>query len=133
MNFKQAEAAVRGYFNTNWNGTTHIAWPDVDFIPPNETWVRFSMKNNVGFQASIGSPSNNLHRREGVVYIQIFQKEGQGSTDARSKADIAADIFMDNALDGVHFHNINARDIGADGSGWYQWTVSAEFQYDRIT
>lgn len=132
MNFKQAEAAIRSYFNTEWNGLTDIAWPDVNFIPPNGTWVRFSMKNNLGYQASIGAPGSNMFRREGMVYIQIFQKEGQGSTDARTKADVAADIFIANELSGVTFSNVNAKDIGPD-NGWYQWQVSAEFRYDRIT
>lgn len=134
MNFKEAEAAIRAYFNTGWAAATSIAWPDQPFTPPDsETWVRFSMKNNDGFQASMGSPGANRYRRVGVVYIQIFQPAGQGSTDARAKADIAADIFIANALSGVIFKNVNARDIGPDDAGFYQWLVSAEFQYDRIT
>jgi len=133
MNFGQAEAAVRAYFKTEWNGLTPISWPDVNFNKPNSTWVRFSMKNNDAFQASIGSPGNNMHRRIGMVYIQVFQKEGRASTDARAKADAAADIFISNGLNGIQFRNVNARDIGADNNGWYQWNVSAEFEYDRIT
>ena len=130
MNFSEAEAAVRAYFNTEWFNLTPIAWPDINFNPPNETWVRFSMKNNDGFQASIGSPGNNKFRRTGMVYIQVFQKEGQASTDARAKADAAADIFLANDLDGILFKNINSKQIG-NSDGWYQINVSAEFQYDR--
>ena len=133
MNFGQAEAAVRKYFNAQWDKLTDIAWPDMDFDTPNETWVRFSMKNNDGFQASFGNPGNNRFRRKGMVYVQVFQKEGKGSTDARAKADVAADIFMADELSGVTFYNVNAKDIGPDGNGWYQWNVSAEFRYDRIT
>jgi len=51
MSFKDAEASVQGWFNTKWNGLTDIAWPDVDFTPPDETWVRFDMKNNLGTQS----------------------------------------------------------------------------------
>ncbi len=133
MNFEQAEAAVRAYFNTNWNGLTPIAWPDLPFTPPIATWVRFSMKHNDGFQASMGNPSGNRFRRVGMVFIQVFQPKGQASTDARKKADTAADIFIDNNLSGIIFKNVNALDIGADGNGFYQWNVLAEFQYDRIT
>ena len=133
MNFSDAEAAIRAHFNTEWNSLTPIAWPDVQFTKPNGTWVRFSMKNNDGFQASIGAPSSNMFRRRGIVYIQIFQKEGQGSTDARAKADTAADIFIGQVIQGIRFYDVNARDIGADGNGWYQWQVAAEFEYDRIT
>jgi hypothetical protein len=133
MNFKTAEATLRNHFATQWGSTTQIAWPDVQFTPPNATWVRFSMKHNDGFQASIGAPTNNMFRRRGIVYIQIFQKEGQGSTDARTKADLAADIFIGQTIQGIRFGDVVARDIGADGNGWYQWQVAAQFEYDRIT
>ncbi len=133
MNFSQAERAVRAYFNTQWASATPIAWPDVSFTPPQSTWVRFAMKNNDSYQASIGSPSSNAFRRKGVVFIQVFQPEGQGSIDARAKADVAADIFIDNGLSGMRFSNVNAKDIGPDGAGFYQWNVTAEFEYDRIT
>lgn len=130
MSFEVAEAAVRAYFTQKWGNLTPIAWPDVHFTPSSTTWVRFSMKNNLGFQASIGSPGANLFRRRGIITIQVFQKAGKGSTDARSKADIAANAFLDNALPGFIFSNVNARDIGTDGAGWYQWNVTAEYQYD---
>ena len=133
MKFGAAEAAIRGYFNTGWGSTTPIAWPDLTFTPPNATWVRFSMKNDDGFQASMGDPGNNRHRRIGTVFIQVFQPQGQASTDARAKADKAADIFLANTLTGVLFKNVNARDIGPDGNGFYQWNVTANFQYDRLT
>jgi hypothetical protein len=131
MDFEAAEAAVRAFFNTHWNSLTPIAWPDMKFTPRNSTWVRFSMKNNAARQASIGAPGNNLFRRYGIITIQVFQKEGQASKDARTKADAAADIFITESLDGFIFSNVNARDIGPDGAGWYQWNVIAEYQYDR--
>lgn len=133
MNFKTAEATIRAHFSTTWNSLTPIAFPDVQFTPPNGTWVRFSMKHTDGFQASIGAPTSNMFRRRGVVYIQIFQKEGQGSTDARTKADTASDIFIGKVIQGIRFNDVVARDIGADGNGWYQWQVAANFEYDRIT
>ena len=133
MNFSQAEAAVRAHFNTEWNGLTPIAWPDLNFTPPNGTWVRFSMKNNDAFQSSIGAPGSNNFRRVGMVYIDVFQKEGQASTDARAKGDVAADIFIANGLSGMRFKNVNGRAVGNDGRGWYHYKVSAEFEYDRIT
>lgn len=137
MSFKAAEASVQGFFDTNWKVggvyKTPIAWPDVQFEKPNGTWVRFSMKNNVGRQASIGSPTNNLYRRLGVITIQIFAKENGGAVDCRTKADEVVSIFLDNSLEGFVFSDINARDIGADGFGWYQWNVTIAYRYDIIT
>ncbi|MAR56000.1 MAG: hypothetical protein CMM93_02350 [Rickettsiales bacterium] len=131
MSFKDAEAAVRAYFASKWNNTTPIAWPDFRFSTPAGTWVRFSMKNTMGYQASAGNPGNNAYRRKGIVTIQIFQPENKGSTDARAKADLAASAFIPpNRLAGFRFTNVNARDIGPDGNGWYQWNVTAEYEYD---
>lgn len=134
MSFKSAEAAVQGYFDDGWKTgslpLTPIAWPDRQFTPPNGTWVRFSMKNTIGQQASIGSPNSNYFRRQGIVTIQIFAKENGGALDCRTKADVAVSLFMANGLSGFTFSNVNASGIGADGHGWYQWNVTAEYQYD---
>lgn len=133
MSFKAAEASVRAFFNTSWAAKTPISWPDVAFTPPNNSsWVRFAMKPDDAYQASIGSPGSNRFRRKGKVIIQVFQPQGMGSTDARDKADDAVDIFMANNLAGFIFKNVVAKDIGPDGAGWYQWNVYADYQYDVL-
>lgn len=132
--FSQAEAAIRAYFNTEWNGLTQIAWPDLDFTPPDsETWVRFVCVGNDGFQASMGDPTANRFRHFGIVTIQIFQPFGQGSIDARAKADEVLSIFQGVSLNGIYFFNANARQIGQDGFGYYQINVLISFRYDDIT
>lgn len=130
MSFKTAEDSVQGWFDEKWDDLTPIAWPDVQFTPPNGTWVRFTMLNTAGFQASVGSPSSNYFRRIGIVNIQVFAKENQGGADARTKAQAAAAIFMANDLSGFEFTNVNARQIGNGGNGWFQWNVSAEYRYE---
>lgn len=130
MSFKDAETAVQAYFNTKWGNLTPIAWPDVDFTPPNGTWVRFQMDNNIGRQASMGSPGSNKYRRQGLITIQVFAKENTGAVDCRTKADVAVDAFMDNGLQGFTFFNANSRRVGNDGHGWYQWNVTVEYRYD---
>lgn len=131
MNFAEAEQAVREFFETGWASLTPIAWPDVSYQPGDVTWVRFVMTNNIGTQASTGGLTNRFRRR-GIVAIQVFAPEGDAGRDAAAKADTAADIFLANNLDGITFQNINAKQIGSDGSGWYQWNVTAEYYYDRI-
>lgn len=139
MNSDEAVAAVRAFFALHWGSTTRIAWPDMNFTPPQaDTWVRFSMKNSIGYQASMGNPGNNIFRREGIITIQVFQKEGRASTDARKKAAKAETIFMKQKLAGFEFKNVNVLDIGAgrDEIGlhrtpWYQMNVTAEYRYDQ--
>lgn len=135
MKFEAAFLAVQAFFNTHWGTETKVAWPDKKFTPPNETWVRFTMKSIIARQASIGSPNANYHRRNGIITIQIFGKPSSpnstGSAEARAKVNKAVDIFLKQRLSGVTFSNTNAIDVGAD-NGWYQWNVTAEYEYYDI-
>lgn len=140
MNFVNAEKEIRQFFNTAWitaypSNTPEIAWPDVDFtIPDNETWVRFNCQESDGRQVSIGSPGSNRFRQFGIVTIQIFQPQGQGSADARAKAQTALEAFKGGVTDGgVHFYNVFGRQVGNDENGFYQINVVVGFWYDDIT
>ena len=135
MNFKEAEAELRSFFNTGWGGETAVAWPDTEFKPPsNESWVRFDCRENDGFQASAGSPGNNRFRHTGFVTIQIFQPSGKASVEARDLAVLALSIFMGNQTsNGIAFKNVQGRQVGNDGNGYYQINVLAEFFYDELT
>lgn len=133
MNFEEAEIALQAHFATEWDENTPVAWPDVDFPKPDATWCRFNVLQNAGSQASIGSPGSNYFRRIGIITIQVFGKENAGREDVREKANEAADIYMANDLAGFEFKNVNVKKIGADGLGWYQYNVTAEYRYDTTT
>lgn len=135
MNFLEAEAEIRDFFNTAWAGATQIAWPDVEFsIPNDQTWLRFNCQENDGEQVSVGSPGANRFRQYGFVTIQVFQPIGQASKDARTKASNALDIFKGAITDnGIHFENVYGRQVGNEGNGFYQINVIASFYYDDIT
>lgn len=135
MNFIEAEAEIRKFFNDAWAGATAIAWPDLKFaIPDRENWVRFDCAENDGQQVSMGSPGSNRFRHYGIVTIQIFQPQDQGSKDARQLASNALGVFMGAVTtNGVHFQDVQGRQIGNDGNGFYQINVVAPFYYDEIT
>lgn len=135
MNFDQAEAEIRKFFDDAWSDATEIAWPDKKFaVPENETWVRFNCQENDGRQATMGSPGSNRFRQFGIVTIQVFQPQDQGSTDAREKAAIALTAFKGGVTtNGVHFFDVYGRQVGNDENGFYQINVIASFYYDEIT
>lgn len=135
MNFIQAEAEIRKFFNDAWNSATQIAWDDLKFaIPSNENWVRFTCQENDGEQVSMGSPGSNRFRHYGVVTVQVFQPQGQGSREARQLATDALGVFMGaQTTNGVIFYDVAGRQIGNDGNGFYQINVVASFYYDEIT
>lgn len=133
MSYETATKNIRAFFATKWGNTTKVAYDDVPFTTPNgETWVRFHIKHVDGYQASIGSPSSNRQRREGIIFAQVFQPQGQGSTDARKKADLIVGHFLNQSASGILFHDVHAKEIGNDGAGWYQINVLIKFYYDHI-
>lgn len=135
MNFDEAEAEIRDFFNTAWADLTEIAWPDIEFtVPEGETWVRFNCQENDGRQVSMGSVGANRFRHFGIVTVQVFQPQGQGSKDARTKATVALGAFMGaQTTNKITFNEVFGRQIGNDGKGFYQINVVASFYYDELT
>lgn len=135
MNMQQAEAEIRKFFKDIWGTTTPIAWPDADFtIPEGKNWVRFTCQENDGRQVSMGSPGNNRFRQYGLIILQIFQPQGQGSVAARTLASNASSAFRGaQTTNGVHFENVYSRAVGNDGAGFYQINVFISFYYDELT
>jgi hypothetical protein len=132
MNYTEAVAVIRSYFNAQYTAT-QITWDDVEFTPPASTWVRFNASHVDGYQATMGSPGSNMFRREGLIVAQVFQPQGQGSKDARAKADLIADVFIGVQNSGITYYDVTIKEIGNDGAGWYQINVLIKFRYDRIT
>lgn len=141
MNLLSAEAEIRKFFSAAWitafaaPNTPLVAWPDTEFtIPETNTWIRFNCQENDGRQVSMGDPGNNRFRHYGIVTIQIFQRLGAGSVDARTKAAAAMGIFMGAQTEnGITFNEVSARQMGNDGHGFYQINVYAPFYYDELT
>ena len=131
MNYDTAIKTIRAFFATAWGNTTPVAYDDVSFTPPPQTYVRFNISHFDGFQASIGSPTNNRHRRVGLINAQVFQPQGQASKDARLKADLIVSAFLGKDVSGITFYDVQAKEIGNDGS-YYQINVLIYFRYDHI-
>lgn len=136
MNFKEAEADIRSFVKGIFTPlNVPIAWPDVNFtIPEGKTWVRFTCQENDGRQASIGSPGANRFRQYGLLILQVFQPQGQGSVDARTKAAAALTALKGARSDnGVLFYDCYGRSVGNDDKGFFQINVISSFYYDEIT
>ena len=133
MSYETAVKNIRAHFATQWGSTTPVAYDDVPFTIPNgQTWVRLNIAHVDGYQASIGSPNSNRFRRDGLITAQVFQPQGQGSIDARKKADMIVADFLNAETSGIIYYDVQAREIGSDGAGWYQINVLIKFRYDVI-
>ena len=136
MTYEAAHNAIRTRFNTQWGSTTTVAWPNVNFDPPNNAaWVRFVIQDIDSAQVSYGDPLNNndRYRHIGRVVIQIFTLKGQGDKEARELADTATAIFRkwSDTASGVLFRLAPfVRDVTEDDSKWFQINVECPFLRD---
>ena len=130
MNYEAATAAMRAYF-AGFIGATPVAYDDMPFDVPNALWVRFNVSHADGYQSSIGAPTANRFRRDGLIVAQVFQPSGKASKEARQKADQIVANYL-NVAGTIHYYDVQAREIGDDGAGWYQINVLIYFRYDHI-
>lgn len=134
MSYESRTKEIVAAFNTAWAGQTIVIYDDVDkAIPDNgETYVRFTVKHFDGYQASIGNPGGNRFRRVGLVNAQIFAKQGGAKLTAMQKADAFVAIYRNLVLNGITFYDVQAREIGNDGAGYFQINALAYFRYDDL-
>jgi len=131
--YRQAVTAMQDYFNTSWNDDTPVLFDDDAQDVPEETFVRFNVQHNEGFQSTMGAPGNNRFQRRGLVIVQIFQKQGDFAIDAREKAENALALFAGVTNSDIYYYDGYIREVGNDGRGWYQINVVTSFRYDEIT
>lgn len=136
MSFEAQHNAIRARFAAQWGTTTPVAWPNVKFTPGNElAWVRFTVADASGRQASMGQPDENLHRYTGLVTVQIFTKLGTGDERALELADLATGIFRGwrDASSGVRFRQAPyVRTVPGPQEKWHQLNVLAPFERDSF-
>ena len=89
-----------------------------------------------GSRASLGPSSSGVRfRRNGTVFVQIFEVAGEGTVNfsAVGQALVAA-IEDAGAVDNVWFRDVGMREIGLeDDKVYYQVNVEAFFTFDRVT
>lgn len=136
MTYQAQHNAIRTRFNAQWGSTTPIAWPNVNFTPPNNSaWVRFIVEDLDAAQASFGDPSNNIHRYIGQVVIMIFTPKGQGDNQARTLSETATGIFRgwSDTASGVLFRLAPfVRDVTNSEDKWMHLNVICPFQRDSF-
>lgn len=82
-----------------------IAWPDVDFVPPAEGYLRVTFLPNVTVQGDLGTLGRNRHA--GLFQVSLMWPEGYGSGEPMALAgEIIAHFKRGTVItrDGVTIH-----------------------------
>ena len=118
---KSAEVILR-----NWGGIP-IAYDNVEFDSTEQVeWCRITVAPGDSFEAAIGT---DCTRHIGLVVIQIFGKQWNGSSTTRERADEIAGLFRGVVEDGIFYRAANLIRVGHE-QDFYQMNVSIPYQHD---
>lgn len=134
MSYESEHNELRQRFETQWASETPVAWPNVEFKPPEEdAWVRFTIVNADARQASFGD-ATNFHRHPGMVMVQVFTPVNRGDKEALQLADQVANIFRNWYSSGsrIRFQiTPTVKPVGVDRN-WFQVNVSCPYIRDSL-
>ena len=90
MGWQNERTVLYGKFST-WTATK-IKYPGVPFQEPNAKYIAVHILNGQGREATVGSPAQRRH--EGVLAVQIFDRENQGEVGMLDVADQLEPLFI---------------------------------------
>lgn len=125
---------VTKFFLNAWNKRTPVALDNKKFsVPQNKPWVRFTVIDNTGSNASLGG-SSTLYRDMGFISIQLFYPNDSksGTREFNNLADAAKKIFRGEQVGGGWFRNCSVRSA-PDDDPWLVKNISCEYIFDEIS
>lgn len=136
--FDPIRKLIEVHFNTEWTavgGSVPIEWEEVPFNQPaSGTWIRVSIRDGQGFQASIGS--KRLEKQPGVVMIGVFVPKNDGTGKIRGIADKAGQALRYRQLtDGSVTVSFEAPFVtrGPEQETHLQLNVNVPFEAQHVT
>jgi hypothetical protein len=132
MGYADQHNELRSRFNVAWGITTPIAWPNLNFTPPNPqaSWVRFQIVDGESNQIGLGAMPATT-RYAGIIWVQIFTKQDIGDGAAYALADTVKSIFHNWCGNTVRCFQAKIKTVGNEGNGWFQVNVSIPFIRDE--
>lgn len=115
-----------------------VRWQGVaeDPLPPESApWARVALLHNSGAQVAFGEdPGARRYRETGIVTVQVFTPLNATSDLRQAQALVQVAIAAFRGVEtpgGVEFQNVTGTRVGPTGA-WFQYNVTAEFNYDSL-
>lgn len=132
----EARDLITTRFIAVWGSTTTYAMDNIEFDPPdNSTWVELCVRPNTGSQVSLGDIGNRRHRNWGIVAVNIYAPINTATYTLDTYVQTIMGIWRDTSLSGIRIRDVSPHLVGPVekyGKKYFQYSVTAEFQYDEI-
>lgn len=104
MSYETERQLIETAFQTGWADRTPVQYDDITFeAPEGDPWVRITILDGQGRQASVGAPGANIVRHVGVVAIQVHCPKGSGQARFTPFAQGVEDIFLNRTIENLRF------------------------------
>lgn len=102
-----AQTAILTALNTGWGDETPVAWPNVNFTPPepvgDAAWLQVAVLWGDGFPGTMGESGVGMNDVVGLLHLNIFTVKGRAGARMMALVDKARDIVNRLEIDGVRF------------------------------
>jgi len=132
--YEPSRALIEGLFNDGWTTRTPVKWSTTPFQVPSKTdWVALTLLFGDSNQISMGPQGQRLERHTGLINLQIFTPQGQGTKAAYEHADFAGGIFrMKTVKDSQVTIVFRTPEVfnPLESDEWFNVVLRVEFQID---
>ena len=132
LNEIEASSLIEQYFDTRWAARTPINW-DNDNATPSGNHVAFTIDHDRSSFHNLGNANGGrTYRREGLITVQVFTRQGTGTEDSRALAHQVQQILEGYRNSSLLLKAGVVRKIGEDGNGFWQANVDIPFEYLEV-
>lgn len=133
MSYETQNTELRTRFNTVWLDRIPVDFANFPFTLPSPPapWCRFRISSGPAQRTTIGDSINN-YKNTGIVFVQIFIPIDTGDGLAYQHADDVADIFRDWCGTNIRCRTPYVKEVGPDGSGYFQVNCIIPFVRDEL-
>ena len=130
--YNEVRRAIEARWTENYQSTLSC-FGDMPFEPPKDnSWARLTIRFGEGLQKDLASDSARI-RTVGVIFLQFFSPVKHGTGAVCRLADTAVEIFERQQFDGIQCRSASPGNESPEGHGFYQFTVSIPFFFDRLS
>lgn len=134
--FTQEQIDIEALFHATWDSLS----PAIPVVHDNESydptssdvteWVRLVIRPGDAEKKTIATV-NSKYRYKGVVFLQVFTRDGVGTGRANEIADIFSAIFRDRIYSNIHFSVPAVTRVG-NSNGWFQTNLDCGYYREDI-